>query len=126
MSNNHKFVVSIGYTKLAFDDKETAMRLYALLTESTPVTNVYCYGAGEKAPESLKDVSFAREESNVEIELKRYPANNFALHLTETEYKARCKAQPAEVDGEARLIEEEQVAALEGPARDDVADVEFL
>jgi hypothetical protein len=115
-----KYIVSIGYTKLAFDDKESAMRAYMLLTDSVPVTGVYCY-APNKAPDSLKDVSYVREK-DLEIELKRVDAGQFALHLTEDEYREKCKPQPTEVDGEMRVVEEVKPApALEGPA--DAADV---
>jgi hypothetical protein len=119
-----KYMVSIGYTKLAFDDKESAMRAYMLLTDSVPVTCVYCY-APNKAPDSLKDVSYVRGK-DVEIELKRVDANHFATHLTEDEYSEKCKPQPTEVDGEMRLVEEIKPApALEGPTDADVVDEEF-
>jgi hypothetical protein len=114
---NQKYIVTIGYTKLAFDDKETAMRLYMLLVDSTPVAHVYSYSPN-KAPESLKDVSFVRAP-DVEIELKRVDANQFALHLTESEYVERCKPRPTEVDGEARLIEDQSVVAIAGPSNED-------
>lgn len=112
---NQKYLITIGYMKLAFDDKESAMRAYLMFTDAVPVTSTYCY-APNKAPDSLKDVSYVRD-AEVEIELKRVDANQFAIHLTEAEYKEKCKPQPTEVEGEARLVEEVKPApALEGPA----------
>lgn len=119
---NQKYIVTIGYTKLAFDDKETAMRLYMQLVESTPVTTVYCYGEN-KAPDSLKDVGFVRAPE-IEIELKRVDGNQFALHLTESEYQERCKPRPTEVDGEARLIEDHTTLPA-FKAADDVVDADW-
>jgi hypothetical protein len=113
---NQKYLVSIGYIKLAFDDKETAMRLYAHLLDSVPVAPVYCYGADMKAPESLKGVSYVREDSNAEIKLERVDASQFAIHLTQDEYRQKCKVQPTEVDVEAILVEEAPaMVALEAP-----------
>lgn len=113
---NQKYLITIGYTKLAFNDAETAMRVYALLTESTPVTSAYVYGPEFKKPESLEAVEFVREADNVEIELKRVDGSKFALHLTATEFKEKCRARPSEVDGDARLIDTEFVPAqIEAP-----------
>lgn len=126
---NQKYLISLGYnTILAFDDKETAMRAYVLLTESTPVETFY-FGSGFKLPESLKDVSYVRKSSDLDIELKRVDASKFAFHLTEDELREKSRIQPNEVDVEARLIEEApQVAAIAGPSSDDeptdVTDVE--
>jgi hypothetical protein len=116
---NQKYLISIGYNiALAFDDKETAMRAYVLLTESTPVETFY-FGSGFQLPESLKSVSYVRKSGDVEIELKRLDASKFAMHLTEDELREKSRIQPTEVEGEARLIEEApRAVAIEGPAGD--------
>lgn len=116
---SHKFIITIGYTKLSFDNAETAMRAYALLTESTPVTTAYVYGSEFKKPESLESVEFVRETDNVEIELKRLDASKFALHFTEAEFKEKCRVRPSEVDGEARLLDVDVAPAqIEAPDAD--------
>jgi len=73
-------------------------------------------------------VEFVREVDNVEIELKRVDSAKFALHLTEAEFKEKCRVQPSEVEGDARLIEEPPtVQAIEGPSADEPTDVgEFI
>jgi hypothetical protein len=122
---NQKYLISLGYnTILAFDDKETAMRAYVLLTESTPVENFY-FGSGFKLPESMKEVAYVRKSSDLEIELKRVDNCKFALHLTEEELREKSRIQPTEVEGEVRLIEEAPiVVSIEGPAGD-TQDDEF-
>lgn len=118
-----KFIITIGYTKLSFDNAETAMRAYALLTESTPVTTAYVYGSEFKKPESLESVEFVRETDNVAIELKRLDASKFALHFTEAEFKEKCRIQPTEVEGDARLIEVEvPPAQIPAPDAEESAD----
>lgn len=113
---NQKYIVSIGYTKLAFDNAETAMRVYALLTESTPVAEAYIYGSEFKRPESLETVQWVRSE-DVEIELKRADTAKFATHLTADEFKEKCRIKPTEIDGEMRVVETEvPPAQIEGPA----------
>ena len=123
--SKQKYLVTVGYTTLAFDDRELAMRLYGLLTESTPVTSVYCYG-DMKAPDSLKGVSYVRKTDDVAIELTRVDASTFALHLTEAEYHEKCKVRPTELEVEMRLVEEVQVRAIAGPddGESTVSDVE--
>jgi hypothetical protein len=98
------------------------MRAYALITQSTPITTASCYP--DKAPESLKSIDYVRDTSNIEIELKRVDASKFALHLTESEYRERCKPQPTEVDGEARLIED-HTTLPKFKAADDVVDADW-
>lgn len=115
MSNSSKFLVTVGYTKLAFDDREAAMKLYALLTESTPV-KTFWLGSECTVPESLKNIDFVREDRDVEIELKRVDANKFAIQFTEEEFKAKCMLQPTEVDGEARVVEETPILAAPAEA----------
>jgi hypothetical protein len=118
---NQKYIITIGYTKLVFESPETAMRAYALLTESTPITTAYVYGNEFKKPESLECVEFVREVDNVEIELKRVDSAKFALHLTEAEFKEKCRVRPSEVDGEARLLDvETPPAQIEAPPGNDV------
>jgi hypothetical protein len=118
---NQKYIITIGYTKLVFESPETAMRAYALLTESTPITNAYVYGNEFKKPESLEGVEFVREADNVEIELKRVDSAKLALHLTEAEFKEKCRVRPSEVDGEARLLDvETPPAQIEAPPSNDV------
>jgi hypothetical protein len=116
---NQKYLISLGYnTILAFDDKETAMRAYVLLTESTPVETFYL-GSGFKLPESMKEVSYVRKNSDLDIELKRVDNSKFAMHLTEDELREKSRIQPTEVEGEVRLVEEApRVAAIEGPSGD--------
>lgn len=117
----HKFVVKIGYTSLAFDSAETAMRVYALLTESTPVTTIYC----PERPEALKGIQFVRE-TDAEIEMTRLDATKFMLNVTEAEFKEKCKPRPTEVEGEMLLVEEVKPApALEGPTDADVVEDDF-
>lgn len=120
---NQKYIVTIGYMKLAFDDQETAIRAYALITQSTPITTASCYP--HTAPESLKKIDYVRDTSNIEVELKRVDASKFALHMTEDEYKERCKPQPTDVEGEARLLDE-PVAQIAAPQNDDdVVDADW-
>lgn len=116
---NQKYLISLSYnTILAFDDKETAMRAYVLLTESTPVETFYL-GSGFKLPESMKEVTYVRKSNDLEIELKRVDTSKFALHLTEDELREKSRIQPTEVEGEVRLVEEApRVAVIEGPSGD--------
>ncbi|HKT98604.1 MAG TPA: hypothetical protein VJS30_19080 [Paraburkholderia sp.] len=119
---NQKYLITVGYTRLAFDNAETAMRAYALLTESTPCDTAYIYGNEYKRPESLEGVEFVRKTDDVEIELKRIDGSKFALHLTENEFKEKCRVRPTEVEGDARLVEEVLVAKIEGPDADAPTD----
>jgi hypothetical protein len=114
-----KYIITIGYQKLVFESPETAMRVYALLTESTPIKSASCYP--NTPPESLKPIDWVRDASCCEIELKRVDASKFALHMTNEEYCEKCKPRPTEVDGEARLIEEEsEPRALAAPTDEEI------
>ncbi|WP_175770364.1 hypothetical protein [Burkholderia anthina] len=120
-----KYVITIGYTKLAFDEAETAMRAYALLTESTPCDSFHVYGSEYKKPEQYQDVEYVRETSNVEIELKRVDASKFALDFTDAELREKCRVKPTEVEGDARLVEVEVAPAqIAGPSGDADIDVD--
>jgi hypothetical protein len=123
MTMNQKYIITIGYTKLAFDDREIAMRAYAMLMDSTPITSASCYP--HTPPESMKSIDWVREAGNTEIELKRVDASKFALHMTDSEYREKCKPRPTEIDGEARLVDESRVAAIAGPSGDDIIDVDL-
>ncbi|MDN7848095.1 hypothetical protein [Burkholderia seminalis] len=118
-----KYVITIGYTQLAFDEAETAMRAYALLTESTPCSSFHVYGSEYKRPDQYQNVEYVRNTGDVEIELKRVDASKFALDLTDAELREKCRVQPTEVDGEARLVDiEVPPAQIAGPEADAPAD----
>ncbi|CAJ6110435.1 Uncharacterised protein [Burkholderia pseudomallei] len=120
---HQKFLITIGHHTIAFDSAETAMRAYALLTESTPVRTVHVYGNEFKRPESLENIQYVRNADDIEIELKRVDASKFALHFTEEEFREKCRIQPTEVEGEARLVEAEMLPAqIEGPGDTAPAD----
>lgn len=121
-----KFIVQVGYTRLAFDEQEDALRTYAMISTATPCTHVYCYGADQKAPESLEKVSLVRD-ADVELKLETIDASAFALHLTAEEYREKCKVQPTEIDGDARLVEVGATpAALAGPGTDGSSDADIF
>jgi hypothetical protein len=85
----------------------------------------YCYGEN-KAPESLKDICYVRSTSDVEIELKREDGKKFATHLTEEEYREKCKPRQTEIDGDARLIEEcAPVRLIDGPP-EEISDEDLI
>lgn len=102
-------IVKVSYTELVFDSAEKALRFYAMLTEATPVTNPpYFYGSEAnqfKVPDSLKHIERVRA-SDVDIELKQVDDSKLALHWTQDEFKEKCRVQPTEIDGDARLLEE--------------------
>ena len=120
-----KYVITIGYTHLAFDEAETAMRTYALLTESTPCSSFHVYGSEYKKPEQYQNVEYVRKTDDVEIELKRIDASKFALDLTDAELRDKCRVHPTEIDGDARLVEVEAAPAqIEGPSSDADIDID--
>lgn len=110
MKNQYAYLVSIGYHKLAFKDKDSAMELYRLLSDSVPVTSFYFGTLEVTVPEHLKNIDLVRE-SDVEIELKRVDASRIS-DLTKEEFKEKCKPVPTEIDGEVSLVDEVDVRLI--------------
>ena len=101
-------IVKIGYTNIVFDDAETGLRFYAMLTKGTPVTTIpyIPYNGTEfKVPPSLEEIAWVRD-NDADVELKQVDETKFALHWTEAEFKEKCRVQPTEIDGHAQLVEE--------------------
>jgi hypothetical protein len=90
-----KYVVTIGYLPFVFEDKETALRFYALASESIPAESVSSYGE-PLTPEHLKKVRYVRDAGRISLELKRHSHAEFALDMTATDFREALRPGPVD------------------------------
>lgn len=109
--NKNIAVITIGYSKFAFEDAQSALELMALMSRAVQVEHSY-------GMSNITNCSHFLSDSDTMPELKFYPASCFNANETAKEFKERYEREQADREDLDQQFKEAP-PALPAPVVDD-------